>query len=383
MDAQTPALAAQTGRHRVAVLINDMHAAGGIQRVAANLVRDLGRHYDATLLSVEPLDNAVFHEPGLDFQSLNLRRPRVSRVRRLLDFAQGGRELRRWVAKHDVDTVLAIWYDWASVAALALPARVKTIGCEHIAFGEATPKMRLLRRITYPRLDAVVSLTNEDLPRLAALSRSAHVIPNYLGAVQPGPFEGRDKILLTIGHLNARKGLDRLLWALKQPLLQHPDWTLVVVGGGEKGHVDWGYMDYVAVLLKVLRLEGRVEFHAATTRIDPWYRRAALYVMGSRQEGLPMVLIEAKAHGLPVVAFDCPTGPKEIIRHGVDGFLIPPDSQAFGDAAAALMADPELRRRMGDAAVQDCRQRFSAEGILPRWRALIDGLHQSPASPTA
>jgi glycosyltransferase involved in cell wall biosynthesis len=353
-----------------------MAKAGGLQRVAANLVRDLRPYYDTMLLSVEPLNAPVFHEDGLDFRSLDVVCRALTYRGRLKDFARGGWALRRFVAQNRIDTVLAFWYDWASVAAIALPRRVKKVGCEHISFFEATPKMRQLRARTYWRLDAVVSLTEQDVPHLSSVSRSVHVIPNYSPATQVAPFETREKILLTIGHLDSRKGIDRLLWGLKQTLLEHPDWKLVVVGGGEKGHVDWSYIYYLSALLQMLQLDGRVEFHPATGRIDDWYRRASIYVMGSRQEGLPMVLIEAKAHGLPIVSFDCPTGPREIVRPGLDGFLIENDSDAFGEAVSELMANQDLRRRMGEAARNDHQQRFSVDTVIGRWCSLIETLHR-------
>ncbi len=364
-------------RRRIAVLINDMNSAGGIQRVAANLVRDLSPRYDTMLLSVEPLVSPVFYEPGLDFRSLGYRRNPQSRIALVRELVAVGRKLRRFVMEHRIDTVLGTWYDWSSVMAFALPRSVRRIGCEHISYFEARLKWRWIRAKSYPHLDAVVVLTKADMPLLSQISRTTHLIPNYMHPIALSPLEGREKILLTVGHLEYRKGIDRLLWALKQPLLENPDWKLVIVGGGEKGHVDWGYLDYVAVLLQVLQLEGRVEFHPTTKRIDDWYRRAAIYVLGSRREGLPMVLIEAKAHGLPIVAFDCPTGPAEIIHHGVDGFLINADTEEFSAAAAALMTDTALRYRLGMAAVEDFRRRFSSESVLPKWFDLIDELHRS------
>jgi amylovoran biosynthesis glycosyltransferase AmsD len=372
-----------TKRRRVAVFINDMNAAGGIQRVAANLVRDLQPRYEMMLLSVEPLGRPVFHEPQLQFRSLGYRRGARTRLGYCLEFVRIGWRLRRFVAANRIDTVLAIWFDWSSVAALALPRRVKKIGCEHISFTEASPLMRRLRAWSYPNLDAVVSLTQEDVPLLAAVSRSVRVIPNYVRPIMPGSVTEREKILLTVGHLESRKGIDRLLWALKQPLLANPDWKLVIVGGGEKGHVEWAYMDYVAALLQMLKLGGCVEFHPTTSRIDEWYRRASIYVLGSRREGLPMVLIEAKAHGLPIVAFDCPTGPKEIVRHGTDGFLVADDSGAFAEAATKLIADAALRRRMSDAALDDYRERFSPEVVISKWHDLIDAVHAGRRSPAA
>lgn len=372
-----------TKRRRVIVFINDMNAAGGIQRVATNLVRDLQPRYEMMLLSVEPLGRPVFHEPQLQFRSLGYRRGARTRLGYCIEFIRIGWRLRRFVAVNRIDTVLAIWFDWSSVAALALPRRVKKIGCEHISFIEASPLMRRLRAWSYPYLDAVVSLTQEDVPLLAPVSRSVRVIPNYVQPMLPGSMTKREKILLTVGHLEARKGIDRLLWALKQPLLANPDWKLVIVGGGEKGHVDWGYMGYVAALLQILQLAGCVEFHPTTSRIDEWYRRASIYVMGSRREGLPMVLIEAKAHGLPIVAFDCPTGPREIVRDGTDGFLVADDSGAFGEAATKLIGDAGLRRQMGEAAVEDYQQRFSRAIVIEKWYDLIEGVHAGHSAPRA
>ncbi|MFS8083909.1 MAG: glycosyltransferase, partial [Ginsengibacter sp.] len=274
-------------RRRVAVLITDMQASGGIQKVASNLVRDLGARYETTLISVEPLNNPVFFEEGLDFQSLDYRRNSVSRKALINDLIAIGSRLRRRVREQKIDVVLALWYDMATVAALALPSSVKKVGCEHIAYGQASRIWRATRSFAYPKLDAVVGLTQEDLPLLSKISGHAAVIPNYVNDYAPVAREERQKILLTIGHLDERKGVDRLLWALKQTLMDHPDWKLVVVGGGEKGHVDWRYMAFVSVLVNLLGLHGRVELYPATSRIEEWYRKASIYVLGSRMEGLP------------------------------------------------------------------------------------------------
>ena len=89
-----------------------------------------------------------------------------------------------------------------------------------------------------------------------------------------------------------------------------------------------------------------------------------------------MVLIEAKARRLPIVSFDCPTGPKEIVRAGVDGFLIKNHPMEFASAIETLIEDPDLRRQMGEAGFEDFRLRFSAEQIIPRWHDLIEHVHR-------
>src|ERR1700674_5589407 len=148
-------------KRRVAILINDMNAAGGIQRVAANLVRDLQPWYRTMLLAVEPLRAPVFCEPELDFRSLNCQRVSSSRLMLLRELFVAGRRLRRFVVEKKIDTVLAIWYDMASVAAFAVPRPVRKVGCEHMSYWQATRTWRWIRSRSYPRLDAVVALTVE------------------------------------------------------------------------------------------------------------------------------------------------------------------------------------------------------------------------------
>lgn len=375
MPEQRPMVTRTSARRRVAIFLNDMNSAGGVQRVAANLACDLRSRYETTLLTVEPIRDPVFYRADLEFCSLGYRRNPRSRLHLLKELVIAGCLLRRFVVTKQIDTVLAFWYDWASVAAFSLPRSVKRVACEHMAYSEPTSTWKWIRSRSYRHLDAVVGLTSEDLPHLQRIAKRAQVIPNYCYQAEPVSTGGREKILLTVGHLHGRKGLDRLLWGLKQPLIDNPDWKLVVIGGGEKGHADWGYLDYICTLIQLFQLQGRVEFYPATDRISDWYRRASIYVLGSRQEGLPMVLIEAKAHGLPIIAFDCPTGPKEIVRTGVDGFLVQNDSNEFAECAGILMSNPGRRCEMGEAAIDDFKMRFSREVIIPQWFDLIDSLH--------
>ncbi len=360
-------------RRRLAVLVNDMNAAGGIQRVAVHLVGLLGARYDARLLTVEALETPVFSEAGIPFHSLNCPRVHKGRLGYLWELVRIGRTLRRYILRERIEILLCIWYDWSSVAAWALPASVIKIGCEHIAFEEAPRFWRLMRRLSYPRLHGVVGLTQADRPALAQIAKRVWIIPNGV-PLQKAQEIPREPILLSVGHLIPRKGFDRLLWALQAPLHAHPHWKLVFVGGGEQGHSDWSYLGYLADLIRLLQLEGQVVLCPATQDIDRWYRRASCYVMGSRQEGLPMVLIEAKAYGLPIVSFDCPTGPREILRPEIDGFLVSGNSQAFGSAVQQLMEDEDLRQRMGQAAWEDVQARFSLEAIAQQWFDLLESL---------
>ena len=110
---------------------------------------------------------------------------------------------------------------------------------------------------------------------------------------------------------------------------------------------------------------------AATVQVQTQYREAAVFVLPSRYEGMPLALLEAQALGVPAVAFDCPTGPAEII--GADtGILVPlGDTQALADALLRLLADAPLRLRMGQAAISRSGALFSPAQHVQQWTALV------------
>ena len=122
-----------------------------------------------------------------------------------------------------------------------------------------------------------------------------------------------------------------------------------------------------------LGLGRQVTLSGETTDPTAAIRRAALLVLSSRVEGFPNVLLEAMAAGRPVVAFDCPNGPAEIVRDGIDGRLVPPgDVDALADAIVELLSSPEEREAMGIRALE-VRARFAFAPILAEWAGLVDG----------
>lgn len=369
-----------SSQHRIAVVINDVNAGGGVRDTALDLVRGLRRWHRTILLSVEPLGSTEFATPDLDLRTLEHKRIGQSRFARLREVLTVGGKLRRFALSNDIDTVVAFGHDWASAAALALPRSTKTVAFEYAPYQSVSAIWRWIRAKSYPRLDAVVSRVTQDLPLYKQISRMALLIPDGI-EVDAHASEVRQKILLTIAPLDVRSGIDRLLWSLKQPLLDHSDWKLVVLGDGETA--DWGYLTNVFHLYELLRLENQIEYSPAVAPMDEWYRRASIFVAASRVEELRSVLLKVKAYGLPIIAFDGSPGSAEFVRTGVDGFVIDNDGLEFADAATMLMNDVGLRCRMGNAAQEDLQNCFSRDGVISQWRELVERLHEDAGVPAS
>jgi glycosyltransferase involved in cell wall biosynthesis len=238
-----------------------------------------------------------------------------------------------------------------------------------------TPQRQAEIARRYPSLDAVAVLTERDHATYArALGDSVRLerIPNAIPRLEAEPSGLDVPVVVAAGRLTLQKGFDLLIPAFAKVVERHPEWTLRICGDG-------GQRRRLQSLILEHRLSNNVLLMGAVDRLDLQMAQASLYVLSSRFEGLPMVMIEAMSLGLPVVGFDCPTGPREVIQNGRSGVLVPDgDVEALADAMLAVIEDPEHRRRLGAGASERAKD-FALDSIGPRWEALIDELSRRPA----
>ncbi|MDT7540222.1 MAG: hypothetical protein QOE33_126 [Acidobacteriota bacterium] len=228
----------------------------------------------------------------------------------------------------------------------------------------------LLRRRLYPQANYVTVLTEEAFGYFSWFAGiQARIIPNPLTPPAfsnsdevPGPENG--KILVAMGRLSHEKGFDLLLSAFSQVAQRHTDWMLEILGEGP-------LRPYLESCVQEFGLAGRVRMPGFTRRPFDALRRADLFALSSSCEGFSNVLMEAMACGLAVVSFDCPSGPRHIIRDGIDGMLVPPgDEQAMAAAFDRLMEDDAERGRLA-AKAPEVAERFGAEKVMGMWEELI------------
>lgn len=217
------------------------------------------------------------------------------------------------------------------------------------------------------RADMVVALTEGDAAEWRKLTPRVTVIPNIVSLNEGGPLtDGQSKTALFVGRFSRQKDLGSLLRIWELVVRRHPDWQL---------HIYGGYGEEQERLLPVVRgMNDRVVVHDPTDRMLAEYRRHSLLLVTSLFEPFGLVMPEAMSCGLPVVAFDCPYGPADIVTDGRDGFLVKGrDVEEFAAQVCRLIEQPELRQTMGLAAVK-AAQRYRAAHVLPQWDALFEQL---------
>jgi glycosyltransferase involved in cell wall biosynthesis len=262
------------------------------------------------------------------------------------------------------------------------PARLIRIGQDHMNLDHYKPELRGAIVRAYPRLDAVSVLTERDRDDYrAGLGKGGARVVRIPNGIPPWPLPPaalESKVLVAAGRLVRQKGFDLLIAAFATVAERHPDWQLRIFGWGAK-------RAKLAAQIAGLDLVDQVQLEGPTRRLDEELTAASGYVLSSRFEGLPMVLLEAATAGVPAVAFDCPTGPGEIIDHGRNGLLVPPqDVTALAAGMLRLIENPAERRALGTAARADS-SRFAMATVRQDWERLFAELttaRSRPAVPT-
>ena len=360
------------------VLPNLRH--GGSERVAANIANFWAAQGKTVVVTTFEAPTRHDYPLRSEVEQVSLAFPGES-VERYGTFLKLARRLwtfRRIVRTRAPDVVIGFMPSANVLVALAcFGLKCRTIGSER-AHPPQMPLMsvwKMVRRLTYRLLSVVVAQTRDtaDWLRTNTSAGKIAIIPNpikwpiasFEPVVAPGSIcpAGR-KILLAVGRLDHQKGFSHLLNAFAEISRTRPDWSLVILGDGP-------LRSDLRRQAEAAGIADRVLMPGYVGNVADWYQRASLFVLSSLFEGFPNVLAEAMAAGLPAVSFDCDTGPRDIVRSGIDGLLVPNgDVAAMSQALARLMDDEALRKQMAMRAV-DVRETLSEPVVMRSWEQLF------------
>ncbi|MEV7379564.1 glycosyltransferase family 4 protein [Streptomyces lydicus] len=248
------------------------------------------------------------------------------------------------------------------------PEGVARVGQEHLHYAHHKPELADAIRESYPQLDALTVLTDADERAYRSALTVSDVriarIPNPLHATTAQRSTLRRPVVVAAGRLVKSKGFDQMVSAFDEVAREHPDWQLRIFGSGPE-------KQRLRDLIHARHLHNHVYLMGTATHLDEELAKASLFVLSSRHEGFGMVLAEAMRHGVPVISYDCPQGPREIVTDGEDGLLVAPDDT--GGLAAAmtrLIEDEPLRDKLGARAAVSAR-RYDMDRLRPRWERLF------------
>lgn len=254
-------------------------------------------------------------------------------------------------------------------AQMSLPGLVK-VGQEHMNADRHAAALREAMPSAYLGLDAFTVLTEGTRREYDFMLRGQVPVVRIPNPVRMLPGPGADlsaKTILAAGRLTRQKGFDMLIPAFAQVAARHGDWRLRICGEGR-------LREDLEALINQHGLAGAVTLAGQVEEMGTEMAAASIYVLSSRFEGFPLVLLEAMSKGMAVVGFDCPTGPADLIDQGRNGLLVPDgDVDALARQLLALVEDEELRRRCGAAAAATAED-YRIEVVGPLWEEFLEEL---------
>lgn len=339
-------------------------SAGGTEKVTSLIANIFSKTHDVFVL------NSCSNKPSFDFDE---------RIR--FDYLEKGSVLKRNIAlykylkKNNIDLLITI--EALTGIFSLIPSRLAR--CKHIVWDHAnyyqtqsSKHMKRIRQLELKLANAYIVLTKRDLNNFKnnfKIKRPINYIYNPIDFISKAEYDFSSKTIISAGHISEIKNFIIIPDIAKIVFSKHPDWQWKIYGekNGEK-------YEQLERKIHEYGLENHIILCGRSTDMSHEYRNAAIYVLTSLQEGLPMVLLEAKAHKLPIVSFDIETGPDEIVDDGVNGFLVEPyNVEEMAEKINLLIEDESLRKQFsGNSKIGI--EKFDKDVITEKWKNLLESI---------
>lgn len=353
----------------VSLIVGDITRFGGTERAVSNLANLLINEYSVTIISLySPVSSqpqfSISDNVKVDYMKVEIPNNLIQRNYQYVKLVYS---LRKHISQNKTDFIISTAHAISFILPLVvLFSKTKSIAAEHIARNSLPFPSRLLQRISYPFIDAVVVLSQSAREKYS-FCKKIHIISNSLPFHSVLKSKQNNKAIICVGRVSIEKGIDRLIDVAVKLRDDIDGWKIKIFGNGP-------YEDECRDLIDKLNLREIISLNKAVSNIHNEYQNSDILIMTSRFEAFPMVLLEAKACGVPAIAYDCPEGPREIIKDGVDGFLVEDGNITdMVDKLKTLMFDDKLRKSFAENAFNGV-EGYREDAITKKWKVLLKTL---------
>lgn len=352
---------------------HDLSVIGGAHTVVVNIANELCNNYNVVMVSVCNRRGTLAYKLDERITYINLEIDTNARLRQKMKNSFW--TLLKIYKKYKVKVAFLEENRVGFFASVGQPfTKTKLIFCDHASFASEAHKKDVvfMRRIATLLCYRTVVLTkhsmNAYLNAFKMNPKKISYIYNWISDELLKPerhYDLNSKTIISVGRLDEEKGFDLMVQVAKNVLPKYPDWQWHIYG---KGDLD----NEVRMWVKELGIREQVVFKGLQPDLDEAYKQAALLVLPSYREGLPLVLLEAVAYELPAISFDIITGPREILRDGENTFLIKCyDTDAMADKICYLIEHPEVRQRFSENMKLNVDE-FRVSTIRQKWIDIIE-----------
>lgn len=345
---------------------------GGGERVAVSLANELTKKYEVHLIGITTKQSNLFFKINSQVKYSNFFDHRVRLSKNILKISK---MLKKYFIDNEIEVAFGIGI-FANVflSLSGIGISTKVVLCDHTNSITANRELsqKVQRYVGTKLADKIITLTQEDRKNYIrkygiSENRIAYIYNWKENRLSNIPYNDESTKIVTVGRFDYQKGYDYLVQVAKKVLAKMPDWTWEIYGSGKQDEVD-----KIRDLITENDLQDKLVIKGLEKNQDLIYGDKGIYVMTSRYEGLPLVLLEAQQYNLPIVSFRCPTGPNEIVADGINGFLIDCyDTDKMSEKLLELMKDEDLRQSFSEHA-KDNMDKFDKNKILNQWIDLIE-----------
>lgn len=349
----------------IAILVNDITPLAGTERITISLANKLSQKgYVVTIISC----NRELSQPGFEVNSsitlgfLNSNTKRESRWKNLFGHFRNIFKLRTFLKGKKYDIIIGQGFPMSMIL-FPFRKQFRVVICEHTYYNYYASLVRFVRNKIYPHFFRIVVLTEADKREFDKAMANVLVIPNLNEFESSTQANLDSRVLVNVGRLEFEKGVDLLIEAALPILKRHNDWKLCMYGDGSM-------KQKIKQMISFHGMEDRIILCGQTTDVRSAYLSGSIYVMPSRSEGFGMAIVEAASCGLPIISFNCPNGPKEILSPDL-GVLVPElDVKMLGDAMNDMIENRDLRIKYSQKS-RAIASKYRPEVVLKDWEKLL------------